>query len=359
MKKKYYIYIFLAKFSIATIFLWYTIGLQGLDRLGLMIDQIIYLYDIDDIESNIGMLIDGDDKYSANRTLYSRVLGLVAWLIPLDQSPIVIAVYMNTIFHLLIAFVSTKIFEYFGGIRVALFYFVVAFSPTYTVYSFFALRDILISLVTIFFIWQLLVRAPLKMIAATIAIVFLRPFFVAVFGFWLVLDVCFNFVRKNWRRIPTRIVSVVLSISILLTFGFLINNNFAPESVRSSSVDTIDFPRFVINVFGLETFFTEAEGRRASRSMINNVRVIMFDSVLLPISMLLMFCFSVINRNGKILYLSSIALVMMIFITFTYLTITDKFAFRKLLPLLPFMWVCVFVWLDERKYNKNGVSLGY
>jgi len=336
------------KFLLATAFVLYLFQYLSVDRLSPMPDQVLYLNDIAMIEHDLSTLFGADDLYAANRTLFSRVAGFVSWVIPSRQEPIIAALYANALFHALIALSAARLYQYMGGTRATMVFVIIAFSPTLSVYSAFALRDVMITLfMTTFVTAVLTTRFPWVLgsaLTSLVAMLFLRPFFLAVMAFfWLAV-----FLGGRVRQATYPRVSATASLLILVVLAVLADRYLAPDAVEAYYRERFDIVRLLLASTGLESIFSSAEGVMVDRSTIRAVRLLMVDSVIIPPLLVVVCAAALLQRHYRYAFLSGLVFACAIFVSFTYLSVTDRFAFRKLMPLLPVMWVAVILELERR-----------
>lgn len=340
------------KLTISGLFVWYLVVVEDLGMLPLMVDQERYIFEISNIQGDLGHLFLPDSSYSLNRTLYPRFIGLISWIIPSNQDPIVVAVFANTILHVTIAYYGALIYRILGGKRVQICFYVLAFSPTLTIYSLFAIRDVMIVACATFFLARLLSRKFVSALFAVFAMTFLRPFQVSLCLLWTGLYAATSVASHVKQKRAVVSISALVAAAMALYFAA----NFAPPSIAGYAARGVEWNRVLVNAVGLETFFGNDTGVRVSQAQNNFARIVMFDSVLLPVVSMWLFLrnlFSYYFKSARsltpLLFASAVVSISALIISYTYIAIQDGLAFRKILVLLPIMWIVVLLHREQTK----------
>lgn len=358
----------IVRFLIATIFLIYLLVVRGADVLPVMVDQERYITDIAMVEADLSASWASGELYSTNRTLYSRAVGFVAWIMPFDQPEIVPALFVNTICGIFTALLCARLFRKLGGDKPRLVFWCVGLSPSLMAYSLFAIRDIAIVAVSMLFLESLVRYRTGRMVLIGFTMNFLRPFQVAIFGMWWYLFRTSSPLRQR-RRGSTILTSTVALGAMFVGVG-VVAVFFAPPSFLNYAQRGIDWARIGLNAAGLEAFAAGDAGVRVSTAQNAAARILMFDSVVLPLYSLYVAIISTRRLaagdsrwSSGVQFLSMIILTTSIGIAYTYLAVQDGLAFRKILVLVPIMWVLVLLHrsgltsIEEAKERGDYVSV--
>jgi len=343
--------VILAKLAIATVFLLY-LSEKDLSRLPLMVDQERYLFDIAAIQNDVGVLFSSDEVFSTPRTLYARFVGGIAWLVPFEQQPITIAVYLNSLLTVAIAAQTVRIFAWFGGRNTDLLFYIIALSPTLTIYSFFAIRDVFIVLIVVVFLANFIERRYFRAAIAAVACLFLRPFQSLLFLFWVALF-CVRWAvnRSNQKRFSVAVLTMFTFVSVAAV-GVV----FGPPAVANYAAGGVEWVRLATNALGLEALTGAETGVRVSSRANMAARIVMFDSVAIPILSALVFVRSAVDvararshPTDSVVFVAVLSFLSAVLISYSYIAIQDGLAFRKILPLLPVMWIAVALYSERRR----------
>ena len=361
MKRKYYFghdlsilklnlgLILIIKLVIMFSFLIWLLVINDRNMLNLMVDQFLYLKDIENISSDIKFLFESDDEYYANHTLYSRLTGFFAWCIQLfTDKPIVSAVIVNVILHCFIAYYSTKLYLFYSGRNPMLFLYMVAFSPTIMAYSFFALRDLAIVLVTVLYVYFLSNRKILKAAFIIIPVLFLRPLLLVFLIFATIASLFLRrLLRSNYKLMYTFFMLVVL-----FTVGFSVVSFTGYQSTLNAFSNGLSVFEYFIQAFGFGTFVSENESVAAGRGAVNMTRIFMIDSILAPPIALLGMIIFASKGDLKQKEISMLTIFLLLLMAYSYVSITGRYAFRKILPVFPFLLITATLLIEHRRNKK-------
>lgn len=330
----------IGKFTFIFFFLLFLNGVMGMDRLPRMLDQDTYLRDIENVQEDITFAFLPDSYYTSPNTLYSRMAGIISWCFSFLGEPLVGALILNLLAHYLIAYYSQKIYTCISESKDAIIFYALNLSPTLWAYSFFALRDLLITLALVLFFYSMFRKNYLLLFLVMASFIMLRRYYIGYVGIFFILFQITG-VYYNARRF--RLPLIILGGFLLVGIMYLILqelNFFWMFNIFGKRFFTAE--RYFLSIVGLNTFFVDEDLGYTSEAG-RTARLFMLDSMIIPLLNLLAILYLVLK--GKIRE-KQISITMFVYIlthAFTYFAISSShnFPFRKLLPILPMMYIVV------------------
>lgn len=318
-----------------------------------MIDQYLYLTDIESIGDDLSILFKDSKYYASNNTLYARIVGAFGKLFCISGlAPIIPAVLLNTVFHTLLSFFTIKYYKIIGGEKTILLFFFIYMMPSMFAYTLFALRDTMILLFFTMFVLQIIVKQYKKAGFSTMVLFLLRPLYLSYTAYVVFLVRMWRVEVKRKKKIFFVTISTISAIGVaFLLINFLnlqwMFDVFSKESFTAE--------QFFMSTVGLGLFSGELTTETVlSASGSKTVRYLMFDSLFVPTLALFSACYLLRkgdNKNKRLL--GFLLIFLMISLSFSYMAIQGNYPFRKLLPLVPLQYVVCFLAFEQWLFNFN------
>lgn len=336
----------LLKLLLMTAGLFVILSVYHLSMIPAMRDQFMYLNDIQMIMNDITFVTMGSESYESHNTFYARMVGVFARLIPFSGvEPIVPAVIVNSLLQIGVAASVTAYYQNRGGHYPTALFLVLLFSPTISAYSFFALRDIAITLLFVLFVIKSLENKYYSAIVFILLITLLRPLYFSytLYVVFLIgmLKLYENASQKAFFAVFTALAILGIGHGLIVLLGFEWIYNVVQR-------DSFTVFKYITSSLGYGIFFLTEEvnlyGHGAGTS--KAIRFVMFDSMFVAaLGLFASYKLMVSDRNkNKILGVITIFLVFTL--SFAYLVLAGNFPFRKLLPLVPLFYLAIFLYID-------------
>jgi len=344
----------LLKLLLMTAALFVILSVYHFSMIPAMRDQFMYLNDIQMIMNDITFVTMGSEAYESHNTFYARMVGVFARFIPFSGvEPIVPAVIVNNLLQIGIATSVTAYYQNRGGYYPTALFLVLLFSPTISAYSFFALRDIAITLLFVLFVIKALENKYHSAIVLILLITLLRPLYFSytLYVVFLIgmLKVYENISQKAFFAAFTALAILAIGQGLVVLLGFEWVYNVVQR-------DSFTVFKYITSSLGYGIFFLTEEvnlyGHGAGTS--KAIRFVMFDSMFVGILGLFASYKLMVGGKNKNKILGVITIFLVFTLSFAYLVLAGNFPFRKLLPLVPLFYLAIFLYIDmfmDQKIN--------
>jgi len=300
-------------------------------------------------ELTIGHSPDYNDIIVLHNRSYNIILG---WLTYLNGGIISIFSFrlLNCLFSMGIAiigfYMSRKLYPEESLLHCYTL-IILLFLPSINVYSMFVLRDILIAFIVIVFFYGIITNNPIWIIVSMIAGYYTRAQILLVMAAVIVIHLLITkkIFQKEKFSIIKLIVAIILGVGIAVLMIAYIFPSYAYMLTMLESKNLVKLlSQFIISLFSLDFLFVDLSGPNVlSRESLTLSRIIMFDSILLPFLLLLMFIrHKKYFRKYPALQISGFDLIItMLFYFAGYWTEYGLTFLRLFLPFYPIMLVLV------------------
>lgn len=332
--------------------LFIILSVYHLSMIPAMRDQFMYLSDIQMIMNDITFVTIGSEHYESHNTFYARMVGLFARLIPFGGvEPIIPAVIINNLLQIGIAASVTVYYQNKGGYYPTVLFLLLLFSPTISAYSFFALRDIAITLLFVLFVIKALENKYHSAIVLILLITLLRPlyFSYALYVVLLIgmLKIYENVSQKAFFAFFTALAILAMGHGLVVLLGF----EWIYKTIQR---DSFTMFRFMTSSLGYGIFFITEDvnlyGHGAGTSKV--IRFLMIDSMFISVLGLFSSYKLMMGGASKNKVLGIITIFLVFTLSFAYLVLAGNFPFRKLLPLVPLFYLVIFLYINMFMDNK-------
>ncbi len=335
--------------------LFLILSVYHLNMIPAMRDQFLYLNDIQKIMNDITFVTAGSEAYESHNTFYARFVGMFAWLMPFNGvEPIVPAVIVNNLLQVGIAASATAYYQNRGGYYPTALFLLLLFSPTISAYSFFALRDIAITLLFVLFVIKALENKYHSAFVLILLITLLRPlyFSYALYVILLIgmLKIYENISQKVFFAVFTALAVLAAGHGLVVLLGF----EWIYKTIQRDSFTVF---RYLTSSLGYGLFFMTEEanlyGHGAGTS--KAIRFVMFDSMFISVLGLFASYKLMMGEANKNKILGVITIFLVFTLSFAYLVLAGNFPFRKLLPLVPLFYLAIFLYINmamDKKFSK-------
>jgi hypothetical protein len=313
-----------------------------------MVDQAAYYWDINKIMDNANFLFYGDSAYMSINTFYSRLMGIIG-LFYFFVEPFIFVVSFNLILSVLIAIYSVRIYNILtpeNYISQRVIFYIICLSPMLNVYSLLILRDILITLFCVLFIYYMLRNNLIMMITILALLIFTRPYLAILFIFVVIMRIIANrtfSLSLSWLWFSA-IGLIVLTILLMILYYI------GPDKV-SYALNNLENRlegKDVARIFALGSL-TTGQSKFVVQSTSVYIRFGTLDSIVLPLFVYLIMIplFLLANKQLRIFIVTIV--IIHLSAAIAYLTALNSFTARKLLMVIPLFYVLVFSFLNIRR----------
>jgi hypothetical protein len=314
----------------------------------IMVDQVVYYSDITRIMDDATFLLKPDSLYWSLNTFYSRLLGLIG-LFVLFVDPFVIVVSVNLILSILIALYSVKIYDILvpeNYISQRKIFYIICISPMLNVYCLLILRDILITFLCVLFIYYMLKNNLIIMISLLFLLLFARPYLAILFMFVLIISKIANWtfsLRFSWFYFSFMGFFILILLLMFMHYFGIENVSYALNNLENR-LEGKDIAR----IFALGGL-TAGNTKLIAQNTTSFIRIGTIDGIVLPIFVYLIIIplFLKANKQLRIFIVTIVAIHFSAAIA--YLTTLNSFTARKLLMVMPFFYVLIFIYFNLRR----------